>query len=105
MLSRAGGHGGAVLDTVRQVRNYEPVTVLDDGRESGESHHRSELPILYGRRHLTRLRAEGVEGVVIAIGDVYIRSKLGRVAAECGFEWCTIIHPSAILGTDVKRWA
>ena len=65
----AGGHGGVVLDAVRQQGIYEPIAFFDDDTNMQTSRSRSGLPIFCSREHLTRLRSDGVEGMVIAIGD------------------------------------
>jgi UDP-N-acetylbacillosamine N-acetyltransferase len=97
----AGGHGGVVLDAIRQQGIHEPVAFVDD-REQGEPRHRSGLPILYGRCHLARLRASGVAGLVVAIGDEPERSASAAIARGAGFELCTIVHPSAVVCDDVR---
>jgi acetyltransferase EpsM len=95
-----GGHSGVVLDAVRQQGLHQPVSFIDDG--IGEPFHRSGLPILYGRHHLARLRADAVTGMVIAIGDESKRSALAALAVEAGFELCTILHPSAVICPDAR---
>lgn len=96
-----GGHGGVVLDALRQQSQYEPVAVLDD-KDSGAPYHRSGVPILYGRHHLSRLREDGVRGMVIGIGDELVRSRLAEVAVRSGFELCNVVHPSAVICSDVR---
>jgi UDP-N-acetylbacillosamine N-acetyltransferase len=97
----AGGHGGVVLDAIRQQGIHEAVAFIDE-REEWEPRHRSGLPILYGRCHLARLRANGVAGLVVAIGDELGRSASAAIATEAGFELCTIMHPSAVICDDVR---
>jgi sugar O-acyltransferase (sialic acid O-acetyltransferase NeuD family) len=98
----AGGHAGVVLDTVRQQGTYEPVAFLEDGSGPREQRSRSGLPILCGREHLARLRSDGVEGMVIAIGGEATRVGLATIALDAGFQLCTIVHPSAIISADVR---
>jgi UDP-N-acetylbacillosamine N-acetyltransferase len=98
----AGGHGGVVLDAVRQQGTYEPVAFLEDGSGTREQRSRSGLPILCGREHLARLRSDGVEGMVIAIGEEAIRVALATIAVDAGFQLCTIVHPSAVISPDVR---
>lgn len=101
VLWGAGGHGGVVLDAVRQQGMHEPVAFIDEA-VAGEGYHRSGLPIRYGRCELAKLRAEGVVGIVIAIGDEAKRAAASKVALKCGFELCTIIHPAAVICSDVR---
>ena len=69
------------------------------------SRSRSGLPILCGREHLARLRSDGVEGMVIAIGDDATRVSLAAIAVSAGFDLCTIVHPSAVICPDVRLGA
>ncbi len=98
----AGGHAGVVLDAVRQQGLHEAVTFLVDNKDAEDPCHRSGLPILYGRHHLERLCADGVRGMVIAVGDDAKRTALGAIIADAGFELCTIVHPSAVICDDVR---
>ena len=98
----AGGHGGVVLDTVRQQGTYEPVAFIEDGSGAWEQRSRSGLPILCGREHLAQLRSDGVEGMVIAIGGEATRVALATIAVDAGFQLCTIVHPSAVICPDVR---
>src|SRR5262249_39471685 len=87
---------------MRRAGMDEPVALLADDNACGDRAHRSGLPILRGRHHLERLRADGVEGVVIAIGDEHTRMKLSTVAIQAGFSLCTVLHPSAVICPDVQ---
>ena len=97
-----GGHGGVVLDAVRRQGLHHAIAFVDDLDPPGQPVHRSGLPILYGRQHLARLCAEGVKGMVIAIGDKSTRSELAEIALDAGFELCTVVHPSAVICSDVR---
>lgn len=96
----AGGHGGVVLDAVRCQGLHEPVVFLDDA-EPGSPYHHSGLPICCARNDMPKLRADGVAGIVIAIGDESRRAVAAKIALENGFELCTVIHPSAVICSDV----
>ena len=102
VLWGAGGHGGVVLDTVRMQGVYEPVAFLEDETTEERPSSRSGVPVLCGREHLPRLRREGVEGIVIAVGDEATRINLAAIAVSSGFNLCTIIHPSAVICRDVR---
>jgi len=97
----AGGHGGVVLDAVRQQGRHEVAAFVDDTQESGEGFHRTSPPILYGRHQLASLLADGVTGMVIAVGDQAARTALAAQTVKAGFELCTIVHPSAVVCSDV----
>jgi sugar O-acyltransferase (sialic acid O-acetyltransferase NeuD family) len=98
----AGGHGGVVFDAARQQGLYECTAFIDDTKTSGEPFHRSGLPVLYGRHQFARLRAEGVTGVVIAVGDDAARRSLAAIAIESGLTLCTVLHPSAVICDHVR---
>jgi acetyltransferase EpsM len=97
----AGGHGSVVADALRQQGLHEPVAFLEDAIDRQKSYHLG-LPVLCGRQHLSRLRADGVEGMVIAIGEEAARTALAKVAVESGFKLCTVVHPSAIVCPDAR---
>jgi acetyltransferase EpsM len=98
----AGDHGGVVLDAVRQQGIHEPVAFLEDDRGKQMLQSRAGLPILCGREHLACLRRDGVVGMVIAIGDEATRVALAATAVYAGFELCSVVHPSAVVCSDVR---
>ena len=98
----AGGHGAVVLDAVRRQGIYEPIGFIEDMADGGNTLHRSGLPIFYGRHHLSRLQANDVNGIVIAVGDEAKRIELAEVVANAGFELCTVVHPSAVICSDAR---
>ena len=64
----AGGLGRLVLDILMQRRRCRPVAFLD----SADAKHGSEverLPVIGGPEKLATLRAAGVTGIIVAIGD------------------------------------
>ena len=97
----SGGHAGVVLDAVRRQGLHELVAFIDD-KGGGEPLHRSGLPILYGRSHVQQLLAAGIRGVVIGVGDELIRSQIAAYTVQVGFELCTVVHPSAVICSDVQ---
>jgi UDP-N-acetylbacillosamine N-acetyltransferase len=98
----AGGHGAVVMDAIQREKIHEPIGFLDD-KDNGEGRlHRCGLPILYGRQNLSRLRADGIEGIVIAIGEEAARTAIAKVAVEAGFELCAVVHPGAIVCPNAR---
>ena len=98
----AGGHGGVVLDAIRQQGLYEPVAFLEEKESSSQVPNRHlGLPVFFGRNHLGILRNNGVGGMVIAIGDEKTRVSLAAAGVSAGFQLCTIVHPSAVICPDV----
>jgi len=97
----AGGHGRVVLDILLNARQHRVVAFLDSD------------PALHGRRvdgvpvrgdlsMLPRLRAEGVTGAVVAIGDNGVRRAFAEEIATMGIELINAIHPSANLAHNVR---
>jgi UDP-N-acetylbacillosamine N-acetyltransferase len=102
VLWGAGGHGGVVLDAVRQQGLHEVVAFLDETGHTGADFHRSGVQIIRRRDDMRHLHAAGIRGIVIAIGDEGKRTELAAAAVKVGFELCTIVHPSAVICSDVQ---
>ena len=97
----AGGHGRVVFDAARQQGLHEVLAFIDESQKEA-TRHIGGIPILYGRGQLIKLRAEGIEGIVIAVGDELTRAKLATIAVDAGYSLCTIVHPSAVICADVR---
>src|SRR5262245_14188614 len=101
VLWGGGGHGAVVLDAARRQRVHEVVAIFDDGPKGKSASFRFGLPVLCSRQQLLGLRREGVEGIIIAIGDEAIRRERALNAISLEFKLCTIVHPSAVVCEDV----
>lgn len=97
----AGGHGRVVLDILRAAGGHEVVAFIDSN------------PQLTGRRvdgvrvagtwdALGGLAAEGVRGVVVAIGDNGVRRGFAEEVSRTGFELVSAVHPSAQIASNTK---
>ena len=97
----AGGHGRVVLDILRQARDHVPVGFLDS---NPRLHGRriDGLPVVGDLRRLPALRADGVAGAVVAIGDNGVRRAFADDIAEAGLRLINAVHPSANLATTVS---
>jgi sugar O-acyltransferase (sialic acid O-acetyltransferase NeuD family) len=93
-----GGHASVVLDAARLQGSHEVVAFVDDSKHLRQCH--AGLPV-FRADHLSALRAHGVTGMVIAIGDEPTRMRLATDAAAAGFTLCTIIHPAATVAEGV----
>lgn len=84
----AGGHGRVAADIAR-FNGYEDIIYLDD----------ADIPIASGKvtDYLKYADAE----FVAAIGNGLIRRKLQTMLIERGCKVVTLIHPSAVIGSDV----
>ena len=89
----ASGHGKVLADLA--IKNqYEIIGFLDDGKPEGEI---CGFPIL-GKSEKCLEYREQCE-FVIAIGNNAVRKK---IAETYPLKWATLIHPTAVLGMNVK---
>lgn len=77
-----GGHAKVVADIAR-TNGYDNLIFLDD---NSDMKFNSNLP-----KH----------PIIIAIGNALIRQKLQNLVLSRGFELITLIHPTAVIGSDV----
>lgn len=91
----ASGHALVVADILRLSGMYEIVGLLDDADPRRDF-------VIGGREQLDRLRNDGVEWLIIGVGDCAARMKLAAVAVEKGFSLATAIHPRAIVAAGVE---
>ncbi|WP_086276488.1 UDP-N-acetylbacillosamine N-acetyltransferase [Campylobacter vicugnae] len=78
----SGGHAKVVADIAR-ANGYDNLIFLDD---NSDMKFNSNLP-----KH----------PIIIAIGNALIRQKLQNLVLSSGFELITLIHPTAVIGSDV----
>jgi len=92
----AGGHGQVVADTIIKM-GFQPTGFLDD-KESLISCKIMNIPIIG-----TISLAKTLNGrFIIAIGDNKIRKKIVDKLNFPDDKYLTVIHPSAIIGKDVR---
>lgn len=77
-----GGHAKVVADIAR-ANGYDNLIFLDD---NSDMKFNSNLP-----KH----------PIIIAIGNALIRQKLQNLVLSSGFELITLIHPTAVISSDV----
>ncbi|WP_293651570.1 UDP-N-acetylbacillosamine N-acetyltransferase [uncultured Campylobacter sp.] len=77
-----GGHAKVVADIAR-INGYNDLIFLDDVNGVKFSPNLPKHPI------------------IIAIGNTLIRQKLQNLVLSSGFELITLIHPTAVIGSDV----
>lgn len=77
-----GGHAKVVAD-IAKTNGYDNLIFLDD---NSDMKFNSNLP-----KH----------PIIIAIGNALIRQKLQNLVLSRGFELITLIHPTAVIGSDV----
>lgn len=96
----AGGHGRVVLDILQQAREHVVKGFLDSNPQLWGRRVDGAL-VLGGPDLLPELAAQGVEGVVVAIGDNGIRRQMADLVDTSGLELVNAIHPSANLARTV----
>src|SRR5262245_40996633 len=102
--ARPDGSAKVVLDIVRLAARYEPVGFLDDDRAAwGRS--LGGLPVLGGRDRFPQLTADGVAGVICALGSNPGRERILGEARAAGLAAVNAVHPSAIVAGDVELGA
>jgi UDP-perosamine 4-acetyltransferase len=87
-----GGHAKPVIETLRAT-GAEPAGFLDDAPRGAVL----GLPQLGTLGDLARLRAEGLDQAVIAIGHNATRERLGALCRELGVTLPALLHPAALV--------
>ncbi|OGO16505.1 MAG: hypothetical protein A2Z14_07230 [Chloroflexi bacterium RBG_16_48_8] len=98
LIYGGGGHGRSMIDAVRVLGKYEIVGIVDDGLAPGSEV--MGVPVLGDVHILSELFSKGVHSAINAvggIGDVERRIKVFESLQREGFDFPTIIHPSAIV--------
>jgi len=98
-----GGHGKAVIELLRAVGGHAIIGVIDDGREPGEQV--LDVLVLGGEGALAAVLEAGCLQAVNAVGGIGAMSS--RVAVfeklrAAGFEFPTLVHPSAVVEPSAK---
>jgi acetyltransferase EpsM len=94
----SGGHGKSVIDLLRAVGGYTIIGLVDDGREPGEQ--TLGVSVLGGATALAPILEAGCILAVNAVGGIGAMSSRIHVferLRSAGFDFPTLIHPSAVL--------
>lgn len=92
LIIGAGGHGRVVADIAEATGKYSEIAFLDDGIVEKLP----RFPLLGGAQIAMEKKDE--YEVVVAIGNSRIRQ---RLMESLDVEFATLIHPSAIIGSEV----
>ena len=90
-----GGHGHVVADLLRTLGDWSVSGFIDNRNEKGSLV--VGLPVLGDEDALPSILLDGVENLVVAIGDCPARARMLEHALSLGFQTPTLIHPSCIL--------
>jgi sugar O-acyltransferase (sialic acid O-acetyltransferase NeuD family) len=99
----SSGHAKVVIDIVQKEGKMNIIGLLDCFRKIGE--HTLGYSVLGQERDIPDLMEKhDLNGVIVAIGDNFIRAKVARQVAEISpnIPFVTTIHPAATIATDVS---
>lgn len=99
LLFCAGGHGSVVLDLALKSFGQNAVLgFVDEGKQSGS--------LFCGREVFSweQFKAMGVRRGTVCLGDNWTREGMVKKILDFDpqFEFISLVHPSAVLGTGVK---
>ena len=93
----ASGHGKVVADIAIKMNHWKSIAFLDDNEEV-----KSCLGFEVIGKTNDFLKYKEEADFIVAIGNNEIRENIQEQIVEQGLSIATLIHPSAIIGTDVK---
>lgn len=94
LITGASGHGKVVADIAR-LSGYEDIGFLDDDETVLCC---GNIPVIGRSREAMDMNRDAF----IAIGDNFIRRKLGEEYIHAGLYMPVLIHPGAVVSDDVK---
>jgi UDP-perosamine 4-acetyltransferase len=97
----AGGHGRVVLDILRTAGGHRVVGFLDANPDL----HGTDVagvPVLGHLNVLPKLKARGISGAIVAIGDNRVRQRYADKLTAAGLELVQAIHPSAVISSTAR---
>ncbi len=97
----ASGHALVVTDIIQLSGNYDIAGYIDDVNPKRKGSVFNGYIILGGKEELIILKNEGVNSIIIAIGDCKARQRLGNYSESEGFRLISAIHPSAVISSNV----
>ncbi len=95
----AGGHAKVVIEALRAAGFPPPLGVLDPHPSGPEV---LGVPVLGGDEMLPRLRAEGAEAAVVALGGNALRLRVGDRLCGMGYALPALLHPAAQLSPSAR---
>ncbi len=98
----ASGHALVVADIVRLGDRYDVVGFLDSVSPGRQGQPFAGKTVLGGQEQLAALRRQGVDSLIVAVGDCQARLSLAALAQAVGFSLAVAVHPAAIVARDVE---
>ena len=102
LIYGAGGHAKTVISLLR-LADWDISGIIDDGVDAGVEV--SGIPVLGNADLLPKLRTDGIDAVVNAVGGIgnyAVRWKIFERLQKLGFSFPTLIHPSAFVEDTVR---
>lgn len=96
----AGPHAKVVLDVLKRLKRYAVVGILDDSN-SLKGAMRWGGKVMGGRDQFALLQAKRIRRMFVAVGDNRQRQAVSEEAVKAGFEFVSVVHPSAVVGGGV----
>lgn len=104
LIYGGGGHGKKLIDLIRLLGVYRLVGIVDDGlppvQKNGSPNLVMGVPVLGGQEVLPELYEKGVRFAANGIGGIGnpdLRVNVYEQLAENGFNFPTLIHPTAFV--------
>ncbi|MCW5589285.1 MAG: acetyltransferase [Legionellales bacterium] len=98
LIIGAGGHGKVVADTANATQKWDRIAFLDDRYPAIKQ--LLQFPILDKFEQLEKV-IQKYSSIIVAIGDNQRRLSLTNTLRNKGLSIATLIHPSAIIGSEV----
>ena len=95
----AGSHAKVILEAIHAAGLGQVVGLIDPGADAAPLF---GIPVLGNDEILPRLRSEGLDSAVIALGDNSLREQLGYRLRQLGFALPAVIHPSAFVSPTAR---
>jgi len=97
----AGGHALVVADAVRCARKFTIAGFLDEMRPERSGEAWAGATILGGLNVLSTFAGRGAFALVPGVGDTSARLRMIETASSSGFLLATVVHPAAVIASDV----
>ena len=94
----AGGHAKVVIEALRAA-GFDPVGLVDPRPDALAL---LGVPVLGGDDVLPRLRAEGIETAIVALGANRARERAGEGLRALGFRLPAVVHPTAFISPSAR---
>jgi UDP-perosamine 4-acetyltransferase len=91
VLYGAGGHGKVVADILEKMEGFDLAGFVDDTRK-GEFF---GLKVLGRGSDMAALRRDGIDSVIVTVGNCFHRKNIHEKLAGSGFSFAMAVHPSA----------